>query len=185
MPHFPDDQMHGEYATEAQRSKRLDEIETWLAYFSRLSRELLSQHVTYKHNIAQCINDTYWESIESRVRPKMLRVSNNKVVIDRHKIASLTELCVCFLQPIEGAGDKEACLDLNARLAYFMALNIIGNWNAEKVRTLFVSDTFEREHITWLKYVNQDKDFPVFSNAATWYLVELYCKLRSTIDSEN
>jgi hypothetical protein len=39
---------------------------------------------------------------------------------------------------------------------------------------MYVSDSFDREHTTWLKQLNlYTEGWPVFSNAATWYLVEL------------
>lgn len=180
MPHFPDDHLHGEYATEEQRSKRLVKIQEWLANFAEHAGRLSAPiTIAYIPDAAETINCLYWESLEGKVRPRMARHSGEHVVIDHHKIASLTELCIARIQPIVVTDDETGSLLLNARLAFYMALNLIGNWNEEKVKTLVVSESFNREHLTWLMYVNANDDFPIFSNAATWYLVEEYCLLKS------
>jgi hypothetical protein len=110
--------------------------------------------------------------LEEGIRPNIKSRSGGDVVVDRHKIASLSELLIVRLQPIEHE-DPDNLLTLNARLAYFVAINIIANWNPENVEKLEVSKSFNREHLTWLKYVaNGVAPASVFSNSATWYLVE-------------
>lgn len=125
------------------------------------------------------INSTYWETIEEHIRPRMIS-NGTKRIIDRHKIASTLELCVCCIAPLEH-DDKETKNDINARLAFYIGLNIIGNWSPDKITTLFVSDQFHREHMAWLREVNANRrELSIFSNAATWYLVELLCIERSS-----
>lgn len=176
--HFPDEQLHGEYATAEQREKRLGDIEVWLSCYAQLSEKLFAQPISYMDGAARFINSLYWETLESKVRPALLRAADARITIDRHKIASLTELCICYYQPIL-LDDESEKSEQNARLAFYVAQNIIGNWNAENIRTLFVSESFNREHLTWLRYLNYVSDFPIFSNAATWYLFERYCQLKS------
>jgi hypothetical protein len=104
--------------------------------------------------------------------------NGGKRIIDRHKIASATELCVCFWEPIDKPNQEEKT-EINARLAFYIGLNIIGNWDPNKVKTLFVSESFNREHLTWLREVKRHKNFQIFSNAATWFLIELICAERT------
>jgi hypothetical protein len=188
MSHFPADHLHGEYATDEQRTKRLAKIQEWLGNFADHASDLPQPiNISYIPNAAEEINSLYWEALEGQVRPRMVRSSGeHKVVIDHHKIASLTELCVARIQPIEVVDDETQRLQINASLAFYMALNLIGNWNAQTVKTLEVSESFNREHLTWLMYLNNHNDFPIFSNAATWYLVEEYCLLKSsTMNSDS
>lgn len=184
LPHFPDDCLEGKLASPAQREKRLNEIETWLGYFSELSAKHLGSSVRYIDDAAERINTCYWESLEDKVRPRIQPhrdAGGAKVFVDRHKISSLLELSIAYLQPIESINDLDTDVDeWNAKLAYYVALNIIGNWDAGKVSTLYVSESFDREHQTWLRYLHKTRDFPIFSNAATWYLFEQYCLLKST-----
>lgn len=62
---------------------------------------------------------------------------------------------------------------MNALLAYFCALNILGNWNKGVISKLHVIDDFAYAHRTSLtNFACGAERIPIFSNSATWYLVE-------------
>lgn len=163
----------GDRSTPEQRAQRLVDIENWLKYFQEDCRREFNAEVTYVENAARDINHMYWETLEERVRPRITSKSGHEVTVDRHKICSLTELVITHLQPVDHAEETKK-LDLSARFAHYCALNILGCWDSKITTGLYVSESFEREHLTWLRNLNRcSEDFPIFSNAATWYLVEL------------
>lgn len=130
--------------------------------------------ITYAADITEIINSHYWEAMDENVRPRIQSsMPDSPVRADRHKIAALMELVIMHAQPILHA-DARIANDLTARLAFFVAMNILGNWNKSRVGDLYVSDSFDREHRTWLRQLHTHSEgWPIFSNAATWYLVEL------------
>lgn len=168
---FPDDIL-GDRATPEQKQQRLIDITNWLAFFAEDCRKLGGE-IRYVDDAAKQINHVYWETLEERVRPRITSMTSDEVTVDRHKICSLTELVIAYTQPIEHS-DPYKKNDLSARLAYYCALNILGCWDQHITSSFFVSPSFEREHLAWVRNLNHcSEDFPIFSNAATWYLVEL------------
>lgn len=169
----------GDFSTPEQREQRLCDVRNWLKYFAEDCLAELGGTVSYIDEAAEQINHFYWETLEERVRPRITSATGKEVTVDRHKICSLTELVIAYVQPVDHS-DPVKKNDLSARLAYFCALNILGCWDKEVVSDLAVSESFEREHLTWLRHLNKcSEDFPIFSNAATWYLVELVFLERS------
>lgn len=160
-------------ATDAAKEKRYKELEHWFLMFAKYFQETFGTPIQYQNDIVRVINHNYWELLEENVRPLVKsRDQNGNVVIDRHKIASLTELLIVHLQPIVYE-DNDTRKLLNARQAFFIASNIIGNWDQDKVSDLFVSESFNSEHLAWLRYLSDGaRPFAIFSNSATWYLVE-------------
>lgn len=175
----------GDRSTPEQRAQRLIDIGNWLTYFQEDCLKEFKAKVTYVENAARDINHVYWETLEERVRPRITSAKGDQeVTVDRHKICSLTELIIAHLQPVDHE-DENKKLELSSRLAYYCALNILGCWDNNITSELYVSESFEREHLTWLRNINRcSEDFPIFSNAATWYLVELLF-LERTARSEN
>ncbi|MDP2794798.1 MAG: hypothetical protein Q8O25_12115 [Sulfurisoma sp.] len=171
---YPDDILSGDFTPEDQKHRRLDEITTWFSRFAEYCLEEGGIGIGFKAGIQSLINSAYWEQMDEVVRPKIISgTPNGEARADRHKIASLMELMIVHAQPVT-YGNPEIAEDLNVRLAFYVATNIIGNWNSEKCENLYVSESFDREHRTWLRRVNTKAEgMPVFSNAATWYLVEL------------
>lgn len=169
----------GDRSTPAQKAQRLSDIENWLRYFQEDCFDAFGFEITYSKDAAVLINHMYWETLEERVRPRITSQSGKEVTVDRHKICSLTELVIAHQQPIEH-DDEEKKNDLCARLAHYCALNILGGWDNNITDSMYVSESFEREHLTWLRNLNRcSEDFPIFSNAATWYLVEVIFLERS------
>ncbi|MBI5919600.1 MAG: hypothetical protein HY849_09550 [Nitrosomonadales bacterium] len=177
---FQDDVLDGHgRACSSDMEKREREIEQWFSYFAEYCESDMNLTITYKPDVAKVINSMYWELLNGNYRHLIKSKSGGEVVVDRHKIASLTELLIVTEQPIT-CKDVQDALSLNARLAYYTASNIIGNWNADKVTGLMVSESFHTQHLVWLRnIVNATNLSPVFSNAATWYLAELIYLERS------
>jgi len=162
----------GDQATPEQRAQRLVDINNWLSYFQEDCLREFGATITYVENAARDINHAYWETLEECVRHRITSQSGKEVTVDRHKICSLTELVVSHQMPIDH-DDMAKRIDLSARFAYYCALNILGCWDSRIATALHVSESFEREHLTWLRSLQRcSENFPIFSNAATWYLVE-------------
>ena len=168
---FPDDELIGNFATAEQIANRASDIKQWLEDFRNHCLEN-GASVSIHPQAVEEINQSYWAAMSESVRVRIIPEVGKSVRADRHKIASLFELLVQHHQPFEHT-DSEIATDLNARAAFFVAINIIGNWGYVGAGDLYVSESFSREHLTWLKQLNEHSEgLPIFSNAATWYLVE-------------
>jgi len=78
--------------------------------------------------------------------------------------------------PADGAPDGEVN-PLNYHFAYFVANFIMVSFNDKRLGRKIaheISQEFNREHLSLLE-ISTVSDGMVFSNAATWYLVEKYC----------
>lgn len=158
-------------------AKRRQELEIWIKMFiDRLNEVNGDLEIRYPESIAYDeLSAVYWEIMNESIRPRIRsRKAGVEVVVDHHKIASLTELLMVHYRPLDNVGlDVELQNSLNARLAFFVAENIIAGWNPEVVGKLHVSDSFREEHLAWLRSCSfAGQSASVFSNAATWYLVE-------------
>ena len=162
------------------KEKREKDIAEWLSQFSRLYENRYGEGLQYQDASARLINTWYWETLEETVRPRMALNNGQQTKVDRHKIASLLELIIVHVQPILASTQHHGREQLCARLAYFVAINLIGNWHPERIKTLSVSESFHREHLAWLTNSAKSEGFPIFSNAATWYLFELICEERTS-----
>lgn len=168
---FPDDELESEIADDEKKQKRFAELITWFDRFVDYCKSEGYQAQYDSDSVGQ-INQNYWEEMCESVRARLKTPEDKPVRADRHKIASLLEILVIYYQPFQDA-DPEIMEDVNARAAFYVATNIIGNWGKVNSDDLYVSESFDREHRTWLKQLNHfDEGGPVFSNAATWYLVE-------------
>lgn len=161
------------------RAKRLRIIRGWLARFAEDFEAVSGVRVKYFDAIdeidpAELIDHQYWEKLEESIRPYM-KSAHGTPVVDRHKIASLYELVIADIAPIEPDGDDpEERNPLNSELAYYVAKAVIACWHARDDVDMYVSDEFDREHLSWLM-VSPPSEVAVFSNAATWFLLEKYC----------
>ncbi len=168
---YPHEEKDGDVSPERQQ-RRQQEITEWTKHFVE---ELKKDGVgaSYSDEDIVYLNANYWDMLRQSVRPRVAKHDGGKGHIDRHKIASLFELLIVHHSPIKHP-DESIAEDLNARFAFFVAINIIASWNGIASTDLYVSPTFDREHRTWLKQLNHhNESWPIFSNAATWYLVEL------------
>ncbi len=158
--------------SQERRDRRLQEITGWITHFIDACR-VDGVVASFSVDDIALLNDDYWSQLKQNIRPRVAKHDGGKGHIDRHKIASMFELLIVHHRPIKHEDDGIAD-DLNARFAFFVAINIIASWNGIAGADLYVSDTFDREHRTWLKQLNKySEGWPIFSNAATWYLVEL------------
>ncbi len=183
MSHFEDDILLEAGASEEQKSARLKAFEIWFSRFSSgiaQGSPAKALKIQWEEDCAQLINNDYWELMHERVKPKIIPKPDKEKRADRHKIAALAELLINWHQPIIVA-DAEQRRKLNAQLAYFCALNIIGNWNNANLTQLHISDPFATEHIALLMALpDSAESLPIFTNAATWYLVEKIFLARKT-----
>ena len=169
---FPDDELPGKIAESAQKAKRRDEIVKWFDAFKAYCLREGRLEVSYNETIVDQLNQNYWEEMCESVRSRIVSSADKPVRADRHKIASLLELLIVHYQPFHD-DRPDVKSDLNARAAFYVATNIIGNWGKVSIDDLYVSESFDREHRTWLTQLNQySEGQPIFSNAATWYMVE-------------
>lgn len=169
---YPDDELAGKIPNPDQQEKRKAELQQWFSFFREYCHEEGDFEADYDQEILDRINRNYWEEMCESVRVRLQPSEYKPVRADRHKIASLMELLINHYKPFQ-CDDEEIKVDLNARAAFYIATNIIGNWGKVDGDDLYVSDSFDREHRTWLKQLNEHSEgLPIFSNAATWYLVE-------------
>lgn len=174
---------HPEINLGAMKKKRLSELKTWFAEFKSAFAST-PQKVEFISDAAERVNDLYWHTVQEKVRPKLEQVQDDHLhTIDRHKIISVTELAIIQVQPIAPTGlvvAREKSRLLNAHLALVIGQDILLQWARENHNLDFddISDEpFEREHISWLCQADVE-GFPIFSNAATWYMYEKYLDLK-------
>lgn len=182
---FQSEALDGDVGTQVAKEQRLAQTAQWLKYCQEIFLEFFGMNIEFKESSAIEINHHYWETLEDQVRPRIKSKSGDGVVVvNRHKICSLLELVIMYVEPIEFVDKKtltqEKLNSLHARIAYFIAQNIIANWQHEKLDTLNVGDEFRREHLALLENIQSySEDWPIFSNAATWHLFEELCIARS------
>jgi len=132
--------------------------------------------VVFKPDAAVIANSMYWEYLDDNIRPYMKKRGTR---IDHHKIASLVELIVATFLPIlhdEVAVQRR----YNALLAFHCAMNVMKAWG-HPIQRKHMETAFVTSHHDFLEYTAATLQMPVFSNAATWYLVE---KLADSIQSK-
>ena len=91
------------------------------------------------------------------------------------------------VKPIKASGlvaAYEKQREANAIMTLAFGQNILLQWATEQddLDAIDFSDlkdeAFEREHISWLCQVDTEESFPIFSNAATWYMYEKYLQIK-------
>ncbi len=158
-------------APEEREGVRLLDLVFWFEAFQANYSEEFHQPLGFIEDSARIINEYYWELMESNVRP-YLRKHLPESRIDRHKIISGMEMSIMFGLPVV-MEDQDERLDVNSRLALFVAKQILISFNRGRIDATG-PENFNREHRTWLQMVSAE-GYPIFSNAATWYLFELLC----------
>lgn len=185
IPHgvYPDDRLDGQFTAPEQKAKRKAELLQWFEDFKLFCFEEGGLSIGFDEQVVEEINENYWAQMAESVRIRICTTEGKVVRADRHKIASLLELLIVHHQPFSH-DEAPVQSDLNARAAFFVATNVIGNWGVVETDDLYVSDSFDREHRTWLTQLNEHSEgMPIFSNAATWYMVELLFIERSSISA--
>ncbi|MDR3054667.1 MAG: hypothetical protein LBU53_04610 [Zoogloeaceae bacterium] len=166
--------------TEEQKERRLGFLRAWSKDFSDLLAQThpdMLERIRCDDDVIKLLNAIYWEVMYERVKRKLTGSDRDRA--DRHKIASLTELMISWYRPLKIADNAKEEGHWNACFAFYCALNIIGNWGKRNL-VLDVSETFSEAHIALLESLDTESGaaLPIFSNAATWYLVEMILKSR-------
>jgi hypothetical protein len=158
--------------TDCPTKTHLPEIQRWFVQFSQFHKQVVGAPIRFKDGAAKYLDETYWKTIEERVRPRLCNGRNGRKRIDHHKIASTMELCIIYLEPIEHES-IDRMLELNVQLALFVAKSVILAWHTDVCFDADVAscEDFDREHMAWL-LMAEHEHFPIFSNAATWYFYE-------------
>lgn len=165
-----------------QITTRSGDFAYWIEFFSaiypEISRELHKPlSLEWIDNAANILNATYWDVVNTDIRPKLkVRVPGKKPRIDHHKIMSVIEIIVMNIQPI-AHDDEEDRLFLNALFALYIAKNIMMAFipDTSKTPDLEMLDDFDQAHTAWLMSLAIKERNPYFSNSATWYCYELFC----------
>ena len=162
------------------RKDRTTDVQAWMDQFKRLYPEIEYVEDINGLPTAQYLDHIYGERLEESIRPRMKpHADGSEIRVDRHKIASLYEVIIAESTPIAClSGDDESEINpLNYTFAYFVAQLVIGSFNKARGVDLnyFVSEVFDREHMSLLEICRVSEGL-VFSNAASWYLIEKYCE---------
>lgn len=156
---------------------RSTKVLDWMDAFKKIHPEVEYVELINGVPAAQFLDSLYWEKLDESVKPYMAR-KDPEGRVDRHKIASLWESIIAFCQPIAALdGTEDGPVNpSNFEFAYFVAQTIMDSFNLQRGIELdyYVSDEFDREHLSLLG-INTSSDAFVFSNAASWYLIEQYC----------
>lgn len=150
-------------------SKKEEDFSFWFNAFKETYLINYGIELFYLENAVSDVNSYYWELISEKVRP----YSRSPFTIDRHKMMSTTEMAVMFVLPIRHK-DQYTKLKLNASLAMFCAKQILLTFLDGRINVTG-PESFNREHHAWLQVVSRE-GYPIFSNAATWFLFEELCK---------
>ena len=102
---------------------------------------------------------------------------------DRHKRASLIELCIMEAMPIEHS-DEQTKAGLNAEVAMMFARSVVLQYYHrselfESEHKLAYIPVFDSAHLKWLFFCETER-FPIMSNAMTWFLYDLLIVERYT-----
>ena len=157
-----------------KKEKRLAEILSWLEFYKKNS----PSDITYKPNSEHLINNLYWDIADNKVRPRVVPCdfSNNPNTLLHHsKIISIMQYCIMEILPIVASDIAEQRRQCSI-LALFVAKQIVITWNKyPSNKDLPQLLPFEEEHLKWLR-LKMIFHFPIFSNAATWDLYDVYIK---------
>jgi len=165
------------------RKTHLGDIKIWLRTFADSYHRAVGEPICLRDKAAENLEETYWNTIEQLVRPRLAPAKTNGTTrVDHHKIASTMELCVLYTEPIED-DSLDRMLELNAELALFIAKSIIMAWNLPIRFSAAAArcGNFDREHMAWLMSA-ETEEFPIFSNAATWFLYESLLHARRSLE---
>lgn len=133
--------------TPEKKQRRLQDIQGWMRDYSELFKEQFGIMVEYIPNAAEKLNDMYWQTLDEKVRPFLEHELDHNV--DRHKIASLMELCIMCVQPLPHKVEQTRRI-INSQFAITVAKMIIAQWQGSKAvnKELFMRMTpsFNKEH---------------------------------------
>ena len=135
--------------------------------FSRLFTQESGNKLDWIPNAQDELHGTYDATVKKHILPLLPNSS-----ADRHKRASVLEMCIMHVLPIKNA-DEKVRLRINADLAFVAAKSIIMQYwfPVDIEETMFRLEPFEENHLQWLKHVSSES-YPFVCNAIGWYLFE-------------
>lgn len=170
-------------STPAEREKRLTEIRTYLNDFCDELEQEEKVSINLKEGSAEYVNTLYYRYADELIRPTI-----DSGRIQNFKIAAMIELITLIVNPIVLEEDTEKAKFYNCRLALYIALRFVVEWNEngldiERCYTIVNSDQdfalFLDEHFKWLYLLDPNYYNPVFLNAQTWRLFFYLLKEKS------
>ena len=160
-------------STPEEREKRLSEIRNYLELFKSELAEREHVNIFYKDNSPEVINAIYYRYADEVIRPSI-----DSGTIQNFKIAAMMELVVLIVSPVTLVNIEQSKF-YNARLALYVALRFIVEWNLDELDTdrcyeVLRTDKdfilFLDEHFKWLYMLDPNYYNPVFFNAQIWRL---------------
>lgn len=153
------------------REKRRSEFVRWLTYFQEEYFNLQAFRIEYTdsiENIATKLVEVYFNTLEDEIRGHMEDNDNADARINRHKMMSLAEMTVMYVQPINHEDEGERLL-LNGGLATYIAKSLM----IDMINLNFMPRhlKFDNQHIMWLAKCDSEH-YPIFSNSHTWLMFE-------------
>jgi trehalose-6-phosphate synthase len=137
----------------------------------------IKEEESYNVNVDAALAAEIIVALYDRYAEEIIRPTITSQIIQNYKIASNTELAILFVSPIEFPDNISIERMLNARLAFYVGLQIIFEWNklnVEKANVLLRDDneikSFIEEHIQWLYLLDVRYRYPIFSNSQVWRL---------------
>jgi hypothetical protein len=178
-------------ADQEKKIQRLDFIDAALREFCELKGSELGPSlppVCYVPEVAKRINDTYWNLIESYVKPNLESADGGEVVrVDAHKILAGTEFAVMYVPllrfddennglPSSDVLSNRQIMELNADFAIYLTLKMFGLCFAGlSIEPIKRRDSYLREHRAWLANLETSVPFAYFLRAQVWYFIEQLC----------
>jgi|GEM_PF-3353826 len=177
----------------AEIAKRIEEldrgIKSFLAEINEIGNELEEFREYYDaspiENAASIIAILHFEIVDEYIKPA---VHEN---IDRHKIASITELLIVKVQPLRlSNADEVKQRYLNALLAFTVAASLeMGlyqnvNWGTLELDSASneFNENFSKiieDHICYLEMRDPDSfELPIISNSEFWRLVDFAMQMK-------
>lgn len=166
-------------------SLRINEINKALSLFKEAHEQHTGQAISFVEGTAEKITYLYFHWHYSFIKPFISDKAN------RFKVASGTELAICYLQPFYVDNNSAAdCRPINAEFACFCALNFIlgfkpdddefhisdKNWlkfdcGIERLKDKM--DEIIRNHKFFLTHFDKTNTPPIIANASFWEVLIL------------
>lgn len=159
-------------STPQEREKRLKELSTYIREFQAEARGAEHKDLPLRDDCIEVIKTLYYRYADELLKPA---IDSHR--IQHFKIASTTELIILIARPIK-LEDPEREKYFNARLALYIALRFVIEWNNElpaaKCYQVIASDdnlkSVLEEHFKWLYLLNPNYYNPIFFESHTWRL---------------
>ena len=159
-------------STYEEREKRLRELEIYIGEFCGALQQAEQKELTLREGGTEQIKVLYYRFADELLRPAIASRT-----IQHFKIAATTELVILMASPLVLA-DPEREKYYNARLALYVALRFVIEWNhelpAEQCYQVIAKDETVKavldEHFKWLYLLNPNYYNPIFLDAQNWRL---------------